>query len=294
MPVFRDVCHGRASCGHAILVRMNANGKATLRKSTLPLPREHGAWAVLYGPFVVGVAAAGRFGAPEAILLATVTAVFLAREPAAKLVRASRHGVPASLKRVATLWIVVCLAAAAAGAAVLVLGYDRLHLLALGAVVLPAAFLHLYLTGDRRDRSLGAEFLGVLALTTTGPAAWYTAVGSLGWEALLLWLLSAGYFLSGLFHVRMAISRFARPQAFASNRLRSLAYHAFLAGALIYGLLTEWISPTAILAYLPVLVRAVVGMIHVPARLNIKRVGYLEVAFTVVFVVLCSLALRFG
>jgi hypothetical protein len=273
---------------------MKAERKTASPKRSPPLPREHGAWAVLYGPFVVAVVAAGRFGIPETILLLTVTAVFLAREPTAKLARASRHGVPGGLRRVASRWIAVCLATAAAGTAALVLPYDRPHLLTLGAAVLPVFAFHLYLTANRRDRGLGAEVLGVLALTATGPAAWYTATGRLGWEALLLWLLNVLYFLSAVFHVRMAISRFKQPREFAPNRLRSLAYHLFLAAALIWFVRAGWIPSLAAVAYLPVVGRTLLGMVHSPVRLDIKRVGYLEVAFTVFFVIVGSLALRLG
>ncbi|HEY7180438.1 MAG TPA: YwiC-like family protein, partial [Blastocatellia bacterium] len=49
-------------------------------RSTLKLPKEHGAWAMLYVPFVLGVAVAGRANWPVLLLLLSTTALFISRE----------------------------------------------------------------------------------------------------------------------------------------------------------------------------------------------------------------------
>ncbi|HYE72055.1 MAG TPA: YwiC-like family protein, partial [Blastocatellia bacterium] len=59
---------------------------------TLRLPKEHGAWAMLYVPFVVGALVAGRFQLSLLFLLLATTAVFISRESLIVWLRARSRG----------------------------------------------------------------------------------------------------------------------------------------------------------------------------------------------------------
>src|SRR5262245_28970040 len=61
-------------------------------RSALKLPKEHGAWAMLYVPFVLGVAVAGRVNWPVLLLLLSATAVFISRESLLVYWRARARG----------------------------------------------------------------------------------------------------------------------------------------------------------------------------------------------------------
>lgn len=51
------------------------------------IPKEHGAWAVLYGAFLAGVGVAGRVTLPVTLLLGGVTLLALANGPLTDLAR---------------------------------------------------------------------------------------------------------------------------------------------------------------------------------------------------------------
>ncbi|MEJ2146180.1 MAG: YwiC-like family protein [Acidobacteriota bacterium] len=61
-------------------------------KPKVPIPHEHGAWAVLYSSFLVGWAATGRLHLTVIFLLTATTSLFLAHEPLIKLIRARKYG----------------------------------------------------------------------------------------------------------------------------------------------------------------------------------------------------------
>src|SRR5262247_2193878 len=64
---------------HERLIRNWSDVFISLR-SALKLPKEHGAWAMLYVPFALGVAVAGRVNWPVLLLLLSATAAFISRE----------------------------------------------------------------------------------------------------------------------------------------------------------------------------------------------------------------------
>lgn len=253
-------------------------------KPSRPLPREHGAWALLLGPLVVGLLAARHPGLPGWVLGLSATALFLAREPAVRLLRGRRHGVRPEVRRVWIRWAVVCSALGLAGMALLVLVLQRPGLALLGLVVLPLLAVHLWLTEQREERSIPAELLGIAALTLAAPAAWYTATGSFLPDGGLLWILCVLYFSSAVFYVKMQVSRFLRPQGFLGARRLHVAYHGLAAVALALLVVAAGLNPWIVIAYLPMFARSAVGAVRGPARLNLKQLGYLEVAYTTWFV----------
>ncbi len=61
-------------------------------RSSLKLPKEHGAWAMLYVPFVLGVAVAGTVSWAVLLLLLATTALFISRESLLVWWRARKRG----------------------------------------------------------------------------------------------------------------------------------------------------------------------------------------------------------
>lgn len=257
-----------------------------------PLPREHGAWALLYGPLVAGLLAARGLGVEELLLIVAATALFLAREPVARLVRGSRHGVRSDLRRYWIQWAMGWGLAGLAGVAVLVTLYGRHHLLLLGGGALPLLGLHLWLTERREDRSTPAELLGIIALALGAPAAWHTATGKLASDGWWLWFLCVLYFSSAVFFVKMQISRFLKVERFAGLRRRHIAYHVALVIVLAAVTQAGPVAPWVGVGFIPIIVRSVAGALRGPTKLNLKRVGYLEVAYTCWFVLWLGLAWR--
>jgi hypothetical protein len=99
-------------------------------------------------------------------------------------------------------------------------------------------------------------------------------------------LLSLVYFASGIFYVKMRVSRFLKVAQYRKRILHCIVYHVFLFAVLVllagYGLIT----PFLILAYMPLIIRAAVGLLAREKRLNVRRIGYTELAHAVLFVTL--------
>ena len=58
----------------------------------LRLPKEHGAWAMLYVPFVLGVAVAGKIPLSVLLLLLSLSALFISRVSMLVWWRARKRG----------------------------------------------------------------------------------------------------------------------------------------------------------------------------------------------------------
>jgi len=251
-----------------------------------PLPKEHGAWAVLYGPFLLTLAALGGFEPRIVVLAIAITAAFFAHEPLSKLVRSSRH--PASRERVLEWrgWLSFYLLAALVCGLYLMLRHQLWLLIPFGLMTTLLFVLHLSLIGRRQERGIWGELIGIVGLTATAPAACYVLKGEWSNECTLLWLLSLLYFASGIFYVKMRVSRFLKVAQHRKRVLHCILYHVFLFGVLVlligYGL----IAPFLILAYMPLIIRAAVGLLAREKRLDIRRIGYTELAHAVLFVAL--------
>lgn len=234
-----------------------------------PVPREHGAWGILLVPFATAVGGAGVWNLPVALLLVSVLCFYVART--------------SWLKR-NYRWTAILLAGSFAAAVPLVVVWKLWWLPAFGAV---AAVLAVQPT----SQNLWRQLLAVPGLTLTAPAAWYVATGTLDYR---LWLLNTLYFAGGVFYVRMhlaaatALGPHPHPNPLPVERgegtrwkvgLPTLLYHGALAVVAVV-----W-QPVG-LAYIPAIARAFVGVIFLSPTLRIKRLGWTEVAHSVLFAAL--------
>jgi len=266
-----------------------------------PIPREHGAWAMLYAPLVLGLAI---FGAPHALdgtlLVLAATAAYMGQN-AARLLEKRRR--PPGLMA----WIAIfsALTLGAAGALVLWLGHwDLVTVGALGTAVFAAFWLA---KTQARRRSLPMELAVVAALGLTGPAAVAVGQGGLVRDAWLLWLATTAFFWSSVFYVRMifVVGRAAKQGADVQGLRRaarfSLRYHLGLAGAVLAA--SVLVAALAVgpeggraglgaglllaAAYAPAVVRGVRAAWRPTGELpSLVRVGVLEAVSTTWFVVL--------
>jgi hypothetical protein len=120
----------------------------------------------------------------------------------------------------------------------------------------------------------------VVGLTLTAPAAWYALTGRLDATAGWLWGLNVAYFAGGVFHVRMHLDA---ARKLPGCRTANLVYHVALAVVLLVLVgMGSMAWPVAVIFALPV-TRALVGAWRVSPVLRIKRLGWTEVGYSVVF-----------
>ncbi|MBI4536787.1 MAG: YwiC-like family protein [candidate division NC10 bacterium] len=261
------------------------------------IPKEHGAWAVLYGSFLAGIGVAGQVTLPVALLFVAVTAAALGNGPLTILVRPAAGRAWEAERRRAWFWLSLYGTPFILSTLPLFLIYRLTFLTAFGLGAGCFLLFRASLVRGRDDRSLPGELVGTAGLSMVGPAAHAVAARTVEPTAALLWLLLFLFFASGVFYVRMRIrGMLARRQGVAPERQAAfwscLAYHlALLVGMPLLAAihLVPW---TILLAFAPALWRAAAGLRRHQARLDLKGLGWSEVAQTLAFLVLLIASLR--
>lgn len=261
------------------------------KRSAFRLPKEHGAWAMLYVPFAVGVLVAWVFPLRLLLLGLSVSFVFIAREPLVAWWRARSRG---REDHTARRFMGAYLVFGALSGLPLLFIYRLYWLAAFGAVTLILLTVNTHKAVRREDRTIGGEMLAIAGLTLTAPAANYVARGELELTALSLWALCALYFASSVFYVKLRVNTInprrveARPQSWR----RCALYHSFLFAGLLILALTGSLNLFALAAFSPVLVRSFWHLAKPVRQIDLRRVGWLEIAYAVVFLIFTTLTFR--
>lgn len=260
-------------------------------RASLRLPKEHGAWTMLYVPFVVGALVAASASWQMMMLALSVTFFFIARESLLVWWRARCRG--QKQEGAQRLMLVYGgLAALFGGPLVLI---DHLYgLVIAGLAALALLTFNTYQAARLKDRTIGGELIAILGLTLTAPMAYYVARG--GWDrtALWLWALCALYFMSSVFYIKLRVYSLNPRKEDARRRTwqHCAFYHAFLLGSLIVLALTRSLNLFALIAFAPVLARSFRQLAYPASQTNLRRVGVLEILYSLVFLVFITLTFR--
>jgi hypothetical protein len=260
----------------------------------LVFPKEHGAWAVLFVPMIVGAVIADRFSANLILLFISALGFFLAYQPVQILLRnVQKQKLPDEKLHAAKSWGPAFLAWGAIPSVFLFL--QGLWLLVpIGVFALSAFFLNLALTHNR-PKSIASDFAAVVGLTTTGPAASYVITGSLEPEGLIVWLLNVLFFGSSVFYVHMKISASSLKKEVMTGRdkLRvgqhNILYHIALLAA-VTTLTSTFETPAVVVAaFVPVSLHALIGTVRLSSRVRFKVLGFLLLGQSLFFAIFLSM-----
>ena len=251
-----------------------------------PLPREHGAWAWLLLPLVVGGAAAGSANAPLLLLAAGSLAAYLARAP---LEMAPRR--PAQ-RRAYLAWAALYGVAALLTLAPLLLYYQRWGLLPLGAMGSAIALPVLLSRRLRYRWRAQGELLVVAGLSLLAPAAYHAAGGDLDGQAAALWLLPALYGAGSIFYVRMLFEhrRSDSPAGVSGDRHAAAFFLSILWITMGAGTLSGFIPPLTPVAFLPTTLKAALALARRTTVKSVRRTGVVEVLHAGLFAALLVVA----
>lgn len=259
--------------------------QAKHRKADLKIliPKEHGAWATLFVPFFVGLGVAGGWDVKAVLLLGAILFLYLARYPLVLWARAH-------FKKLPTGGMFTLLISSGHGlflAGLLILKYQLWLLVPLGLAALLLLFVHLWLVRHRMERTILGEFLGVVALTSAAPAAFYTATGSMSQVAFLLWFLCALFFGSSVFYVKMQVARYSstNPRKSESSQLASalVLYQTVALGMVIFLSYLGYLSPFTGAAFIPLAAWMLARVVRGQKRLEIKRLGFTLLGHSIAF-----------
>lgn len=254
-----------------------ADNPASLRR--VLLPTEHGGWAFLGEPLLLGLILAPS-SAGVCVALATVAA-FFARQPL-KLFAADRSRgkvYPRTLAAERAFAACVLLGALAVACALIT---SRGPLLLAVGLAAPVAAVALAFDLSRRSRDLSAELAGAIAM---GAAATAIALAA-GWpraEAFGLWGVLAARALGTIAFVRARL-RLERGETWGAS---GVAISQTLAIALAVGLAWAHAAPPAVVIAMAVLAaRAAWGLSPWRLRLRVAMLGVSEIVAGLIVIAL--------
>jgi len=262
------------------------------------VPKEHGAWAVLFGAFLAGVGVAGQVTLPVLLFLVGITGAAFANGPLAILARWPAGQAQVERQRHALAWFLAYGCVAMAAFAPLFLVYRMTFLLPFGMGAAFFLLLRVYLVRERDERTLSGELAGTAVLTMVGAAAHAVAVVGVQAVGAVIWLLLFLFFASGVFYVRMRVHGMVAMRKAAGTapnpaRWPCVLYHTLLIIVIPALLLARVVPWPVVFAFAPALWRAATGLGKAETRLDLKRLGWSEVAVATAFVFLLIAAFRF-
>lgn len=260
----------------------------TSERSRLRLPREHGAWAMLYVPFAVAALVAWTWSVRLLLLLVSVTFVFIARESLLAWWRSRNRGREDFQAR---RFMIGYLLLAALFGMPIVAGYKLYWLVPIAVATAALLVINAQQAVRREDRTISGEIMAIAGLTLTAPAAYYVSLGAFDRTALWLWALCAFYFASSIFYIKLRVHTLnARKEGARRQAWRRCAlYHSILLGSLLLLTITDSLSLSALAAFSPVLLRSFWHLAKPVRQVNLRRVGWLEIIYSVVFLIFTTL-----
>jgi hypothetical protein len=261
-----------------------------------PIPKEHGSWAMLIVPLLLGLIMAPAWHWRAIILAAAAFGFFLLRYPLALLVKMQRRA--GADKIYLWRWVAIYGGITAVCGAWLVFGEALWWLAPLGILGGLLLAFHLWLVSRRQEMSVAGELAGIVGLALGAPMAYYVAGGQLDSTAAALWLINALYFGGTVFYIKLKVRRQPRlpaPHRLGERLLKAkdcLSYQT-LALTLIILLVTFQYAPLLIpLAFIPATVKVIYGAWQWQDKksLSLIRLGVAEIVHAVVFTVLVTIA----
>lgn len=273
-----------------------ASAAEQTRRRAMIVPREHGAWGLLFVPLFTGFAAGF---APEyriwSLLLFTVCAVslFFLRTPIESLLGIGSMVARTSGERRTALVASAVFGLIASACLIVLIWKERyLALLVLGAVTGCIFVLQAVLRRLGRSTRMISQVVGAIGLTCAAPAAYYIGTGHLDIRAFVLWAVNWIFAGNQIHFVQLRI-RAARATTFTERfergRLFFIAQLALLP-VLVLASLSRKLTPLMIIAFVPAVLRGSQWFFRKAEPLDVKRLGWSEMKHGLAFGILLAIA----
>lgn len=262
------------------------------RNRALIVPREHGAWGLLLVPMVTAAGVAFRQSMnvfPFVLLLTAALALFWLRTPLESLLGISPLRAETKEERSAVAFVVAYLAVIAALAVTMLLWNGHHPLLwAIGAVAGIAFVAQACLRKMGRRTRMLSEIVGTIGLTASAPAVYYVVTGQFGSTGWMLWLANLLFAGNQIHYVQVRIhtAKLVGPGAKLGRAWTFAAGQVLMLAILVAACSLGWMSWLVLLAFLPLLIRGFYYFVRKPAPLQVRRLGWNELAQAIAFCVL--------
>jgi archaellum biogenesis protein FlaJ (TadC family) len=258
----------------------------------IPLPKEHGSWAMFVVPLIIGFAVAAQWQWRAIGLIAAALGLFLVRFPIDTLIKTRKR--PQADRAWLLRWAAIYGSLAAICGAWLIV-IDRLYwLIPLGATGAALLAYHWWLVERRQEISARGELAGICGLALGAPLAYYVSTGVIDGTAIGLWIVNALYFGGTVFYIKLKVRQ--QPKEPAPDRVSErlvkakacLTYQSVVLTVIILLAALNRLPALALLAFVPMTAKVLLGATRWQDRksLSLPRLGVIEIIHSVTFAVL--------
>lgn len=271
-----------------------------IRRWTLVLPREHGAWGILLVSWLTGMAAGASSGGAlgrELWLLVVAGAVFCASTPVENALFPDGPLRPRTAGELRWMSLFAAVFSAIAGAALAMLISDPLPagFFVVGGMAAGILEVQIALKIMRRHLRVVAQLTGVLGLTALAAMAYSVATARIDRVALALWAINGLFATNQILYVHLRI----RQQRIATHRKGFVDKRVFVGCELLTAALLTvwcrigWIPSAVLIAFAPILMRGAIWCL-LPGKqsLSIRRLGKEQLAHGLLFAGILFLAFK--
>lgn len=256
---------------------------------SLIAPREHGAWGLLLVPLatggLVGLEQGNNLSAFAAVIVVAL-ALFWLRTPAENWLGTGmmRAQTEQDRRTVAAATFILSLVAVLGLMALFWNGRNR-NLLFLGTMAVVAFVAQGTLRKRSRDTRMLSQFVGTLGLTISAPAAYYAVTGELNRTAWTLWIANFLFAVNQIHFVQLRLhsarlsgwsQKFEHGRGFLFGEILLLA-------AVTLAWHSHFLSWFSALAFLPLLLRGALWFFESQKPLLVRRLGWTELAYAILF-----------
>ena len=265
-------------------VRPMTNG---VRLRPIVLPVEHGGWGLLLEPIVLGLILAPSVAGFS--LSVAAIAAFLARHPFKVAIGDLRRGRRITRTAVAVRFAAIYFFCAVLALVVAIKSTSGSFVLPL-LVAAPIVVIQLIHDSMGRSRSLLAELAG--AISTGGIATTITLSGR--WPLPLsfaLWAILAARAVPTILYLRARLRLLHNKPA--TTVVSQIAHVAAIGVVIVlaYADVAPWL---AVVTVVVLLIRSIIGLANSEARVTPKQLGFREVVYGTITVLLVALGYRLG
>jgi hypothetical protein len=260
-----------------------------------PLPREHGAWAMFVAPLLVGIGAAGIVNFELALFVLTAFGFFLLRYPLMLAIKSRSN----TARVTAWQWSAVYGALTVVAGTALLLTSQLWSLIPIGLAGFISLVVYLWYAAHRAEMTTMGEWVGIAGLVLASPGAYLVATHRLDATAWALYFLNVLYFGGTVFYVKFRVREQPRlAKAPTDWRLRlwagriTLLYHFLAIGTVVLFALLGLVPALVPLAFILPMCKTIGAVLSLPARLNMRRLGFVELGLTTLFALVVLLAYR--
>lgn len=253
------------------------------------ITREHGSWAVLLLPMVIGCVYADSVSLDIFFFMVSSLGIFMSYVPFQILLR-KRTGKNVSDKQLYAAKFWVCTFFSLGIIFLLPLLYHGMWLLLLiGGIGILSFFANYYLM-EKEQKSMMSDFVAVIGLTQTGPSAYYILTLSIDTTLFVIWVLNILFFGCSVFYVHMKI----RAVSLKKSEWRfldkitigkwNILYHCAVFLILNIMIFYHLTVSTILAAYLPMIIHALYGTLQVHKKVKFKKLGLALLSHSLAFV----------